>query len=199
MKTTGTNTRWPRILLGLALFCLLPLPGFGQNARLRLDNLEKLSSKATEVNEVTLDGPMLEAASKFLELDKKDPDVAQVKEMLKGFKGIYIKNFEFDQPNQHSQADVEEIRSQLAAPGWSRVVQSRNKRDKETDEVYVMKEGDKVGGVAILVAEPQELTVVNIVGFVDLDKLNLLEGKFGIPDEKEPPKKPSPEAQHEKN
>jgi hypothetical protein len=197
MKTICGSKRWRGIWLGLAMFCVLPLPGFAQNARLRLDNLQKLNDKATEVNDVTLDGPMLELAGKFMELDH-DAEAAQVREILKGLKGIYIKNFEFDKPDQYSQADVEEIRAQLAAPGWSRVVQNRNKRDKETNEIYVMKDGDKVAGAAILVAEPEELTVVNIVGFIDVDKLSLLEGKFGIPDEKEGHKKPSPEGQHEK-
>jgi hypothetical protein len=195
----SANKRWRCIFVGLVLSCVLPLPALAQNARLHLDNLQKLSEKATEVNDVTLDGAMLDIAAKFLDASK-DPDAAQVKEVIKGIKGIYIKSFEFDQPDQYSQADVEEIRAQLAAPGWSRIVQSRNRHEKETDEIYVMKAGDKVQGMAILVAEPQELTVVNIVGFIDIDKLSLLEGKFGIPDEKgekEDHKKPSPEGQHE--
>lgn len=192
MKMTLTNKRWPLILLGLALACLLPLPGFAQNAQLRLDNLEKLSKKAAEVNDVTLDGEMLKVASKFLDLDH-DPEAAQLKDVMKDLKGIYIKNFEFDEPDQYSKEDVEEIRSQLASPAWTRIVQSHDKRQNEIDEIYVMKNGDKIGGMAILVAEPKELTVVNIVGFLDPDKLSLLEGKFGIPEMKDQPKKPSPE------
>jgi hypothetical protein len=193
---TRVRKPWPSILLGLALAGLLPLPGFAQNARLHLNNLEKLNSKAAEVNDVTLDGDMLKLAGKFLEVDK-DPEAAQVKDMLKDLKGIYIKNFEFDQPNQYSPADVEEVRSQLAAPGWSKIVENHNKRGHETNEIYVMRDGDKVSGVVILVAEPKELTVVNIVGFIDLDKLSELEGKFGIPEEKQQPKKSSPEAPNE--
>ena len=45
-----------------------------------------------------------------------------------------------------------------------------------------MLEGEKIGGLVVLSAEPKELTVVNIVGPVDLDKLAALEGQFGIPD-----------------
>ena len=33
-----------------------------------------------------------------------------------------------------------------------------------------------------LASDPKELTVVNIVGPVDLDKLTQLEGQFGIPE-----------------
>jgi len=35
--------------------------------------------------------------------------------------------------------------------------------------------------MAILTAEPRELTVVNIVGQIDMDKLGELSGKFGVP------------------
>src|SRR5713101_1548541 len=199
MKTTNRSLRWPSIVLGGVLFCLLPLSGFAQHARLSLNNLERLNSKAAEVNDVTLEGEMLQLASKFMEIDH-DPEAAQIKEIIKNLKGIYVKNFEFDQPDQYSPADVAEIRAQLAAPGWSKIVENRRKRNGENNEIYLMKEGDKVAGVTILVAGPKELTVVNIVGPIDLDKLSALEGKFGIPNSGEWPKnKPSGEAPHKKN
>jgi Domain of unknown function (DUF4252) len=188
MKTTRKNQRWPNLFLGLILFCLLPLSGFAQNARLQLTNLEKLSGKALEVNDITLEGDMLQLAVKFMEADH-DPDAALVKEMIKGLKGIYVKNFEFDQPNQYSPGDVTDIRVQLAAPGWSKIVENRNIKHAENNEIYVMEDGGKVAGVAILVAEPRELTVVNIVGSIDLDKLSALEGKFGIPSQNERPRR----------
>jgi hypothetical protein len=39
-----------------------------------------------------------------------------------------------------------------------------------------------VGGLAVLHTDDKELTVVNIVGPVDLDKLAKLEGQLGVPD-----------------
>jgi hypothetical protein len=196
---------WPYIFLQAALVCALSLPGQAQNARLELKNLEKLSNKANEVNEITLDGAMLQMASKFIEASQ-DPDAKELKDVVKGLQGIYIKNFEFDAPNEYSQEDVEAIRSQLSGPGWSKIVQSRNKRQGETDEIYVLKVADKVAGVAILVAEPKELTVVNIVGFIDVNKLSELEGHFGIPGDsdshpkkhtKAPTPSPSPDKKDE--
>lgn len=201
MKITRAIQRRPHIFLLLALLCLLPVTAAAQNARLQLNNLEKLSSKAEEVNDVTLDGDMLQLAAKFLDMDH-DPEAAQIKEIIKGLKGIYVKNFEFDKPNQYSPADVAEIRTQLSAPGWSKIVDNRDNRQNEHNEIYLMKEEGKIMGVAILVAEPKELTVVNIVGPIDLDKLGKLEGKFGIPEEKERPKlknRPSSEESHEQD
>jgi hypothetical protein len=37
------------------------------------------------------------------------------------------------------------------------------------------------GGLAVIVAEPRSLTVVNVVGRIDLEKLGALAGQFGIP------------------
>lgn len=184
MKTLASSKELYGVFLGV-LLCCLAVPAQAQNARLKLEHLEKLSSKAAEVNNVTLDGDMLQLAAKFLDLDKDDPEAGQVKDMVKRLKGIYVMSFEFDEPNQYSAADVGEIRTQLAAPGWSRIIESRDKRNAGNDEIYVMKDAsNNVAGIAILVAEPKELTVVNIVGPLDLDKLSALSGKFGIPGEK---------------
>lgn len=161
----------------------LALPAPAQNARLELKSLEKLKNKASEMNDISLDGGMLQMAIKVLSMSN-DPDAMRVKDAVKGLQGIYVKNFTFDQPNAYSQEDVEAIRSQLSGPGWSRVVASRSKQ--ETDEIYVMKDGGKVAGVAILVAEAQELSVVNLVGPIDIEKLGDLGGEFGIPSNAKP-------------
>jgi hypothetical protein len=169
----------PRWCLALAFLCGT-LTASAQNPKLELNNLEKLNSKAAEVNDVTLEGPMLELARKFMEYDH-DSEAKQLQEILKGVKGIYVKNFEFDDPDQYSQADVDAIRTQLSGPGWSRIVESSNRRSHEHDEIYIMKQGDAVAGIAVLVAEKRELTVVNIVGTIDIEKLSQIEGHFGIP------------------
>jgi hypothetical protein len=123
---------------------------------------------------------MLQLASKFMDA-ADDPDAAQMKDVIKDLKGIYVKNFEFDEPNQYSQADVQAIRAQLTGPGWQRIVEARSEHAREHDEIYVMKQGNTITGLAILVAEPMELTVVNIVGPIDINKLASLRGQFGIP------------------
>jgi hypothetical protein len=169
------------IILAIAFLCA-SVPGVAQSGKLEIKYLEKLADKAAEVNDVTLDGALLHLATSILS-KSDDPDAAQVIEVIKGLKGIYIKSFEFDEPNQYSQADVEAIRSQLNGPHWQRIVTSHTKRSGEKDEVYLFKKGDKIGGVVVLVAEAKELTVVNIVGSIDVDKLDKLGGHFGIPDE----------------
>jgi len=140
------------------------------------------------VTDVTLDGSLLEFAVKIIEkAEEGDEDVAQLKSIVKNLKGIYIKSFEFDEASQYSKADVEAIRSQLTSPRWTKIVQSIDKRHNEHDEIYLLKVGERVGGVVILVAEAKELTVVNIVGDVPVDKIAALERHFA-PGEKEPGK-----------
>jgi hypothetical protein len=48
-------------------------------------------------------------------------------------------------------------------------------------QVYGWREGNQPGGLAILVAEPRELRIVNIVWPFDLARLGALQGQFGIP------------------
>jgi hypothetical protein len=48
-------------------------------------------------------------------------------------------------------------------------------------DVHIMSEASIIKGLAVLVVEPKALTVVNLVGPIDVEKLSQLEGKFGIP------------------
>jgi hypothetical protein len=158
------------------------LQAFAQNPRLQFGNLDRLASKSAETVDVTLDGPLLKMAAKFL-AGSKDPEEASIRDMVEKLKGIYVKSFEFDKKGEYTSEDVEAIRSQLRAPGWSRIVGVASRRGGENAEVFVMTDGDagNILGLAILSAEPEELVVVNIVGPIDLEKLSALEGKMGVP------------------
>ena len=101
--------------------------------------------------------------------------------MLAGLKGVYVKSFEFETEGQYSAADVEAIRTQLRGPNWSRLVGVNSKREGNF-EVYLLMNGEQIGGLVVLHTDVKELTVVNIVGPVDLQKLARLEGQMGIPD-----------------
>jgi Domain of unknown function (DUF4252) len=175
-----------KILAGASVIALsAALPARGQNPKLDLGNLSKLADKADEVVDVTLDGPTLKFAEKFMQDDDDEKDDAEALRIIKNLTGIYVKSFEFDKPDQYSDSDVEAIRAQLKNSSWTRMVNvtSRRREDKEIDEVYVMADPNgKNLGLAVLVAEPKELTVVNIVGPIDADHIALLSGEMGIPD-----------------
>ena len=168
-----------RINLILSLLIALPLVVRAQDSRLQLGSLDHLAAKASQTVDVNIDGRLMKAAAKLL--SDKDADELEVKKLVEGLKGIYVRSFEFDSEGQYSPADIEGIRTQLRGPGWSRLVNVISKKEGNL-EVYLLFNGDVVGGLAVLHSDLKELTVVNIVGPVDLDKLAKLEGQFGVPD-----------------
>src|SRR5688572_27687325 len=156
----------PRTIINacVLLAVFVPSAALAQGARLQLGHLDRLSEKAEETVDVTVDAAMLKETAGFLA--GKGSDTTKLHEVLQG---IYVKSFEFDAPNAYTVADLEAVRKQLAAPGWSRIVGIREKH--ELTEIYLWKDGDTNGGLAVISAEPNELTIVNIVGRIDLGSL----------------------------
>jgi hypothetical protein len=141
-------------------------------------NLDHLAAKASETVDVSLNGSTLQFAAKFL--DSKDPDQDKIKKLIAGLEGIYVKSFEFQKKGEWTPADLDGIRNQLKAPEWSRIVGVKS-NEGENDEIYLRQQNGKLTGVAVIAAEPKELTVVNIAGPIDLDSLAELGGHFHIP------------------
>jgi hypothetical protein len=82
---------------------------------------------------------------------------------------VYVREFEFERAGVYTASDLEAIRAQVRAPGWSQLmkVEDREEGDEETVEIYVYGKADRRnfhGAMVIIAAEPRELTVVNIVG-----------------------------------
>ena len=161
------------VVLGAAATAL------AQNPRIQTSQLDALAAKASQTVDVNIDERLMQLAAKFL--SSKDPDEAKVKELVNGLKGIYVKSFEFENEGQYTEADLEGIRSQLRNPAWNKIVNVSSKKEGSV-EVYLMQIGNQISGLAVLASDPKEVTVVNIIGPVDLDKLTQLEGQFGIPD-----------------
>jgi hypothetical protein len=117
-------------------------------------SLDKLAAKASEVVDVSLDGALLQLASRFL--SDRDRD-------------------------QYKDSDVEELRTQLKAPGWARIVSSRSKRNGDNADVYLKTDAGQISGLAVIVTDPKELTIINIVGAIHPEDIRDLGGHFGIP------------------
>lgn len=178
-----------RTALIAILLTLVPvLSAKAQDSRIQMSGLDHLAAKASQTVDVNIDERLMRLAARVL--SNKDEDERQVRKLVEGLKGIYVKSFEFETEGQYVAADVETIRTQLRAPGWTRLVNVTS-RKKGMVEVYLLFAGDMVNGLAVLHTDEKELTVVNIVGPVDLDKLAKLEGQLGVPELGiESPKKP---------
>jgi hypothetical protein len=171
------NIRTP--LLALLLVFAPAVMAQVQDSRIQMGGLDHLTAKASQTVDVNIDARLMRIAAKVL--DEKDEDERQVKKLVEGLKGVYVKSFQFETDGQYVAADVETIRTQLRGPGWTRLVNVTSKKEGMI-EVYLLFNGDQVGGLAVLHTDDRELTVVNIVGPVDLDKLAKLEGQLGIPE-----------------
>lgn len=148
-------------------------------SRLQLSSLDHLAAKASQTVDVNIDERLMRLASKVF--SDNDAEEREIKKVIAGVKGIYVKVFEFENEGQYTSADLETIRTQLRAPGWTRLVNVTSKKEGNL-EVYLLMNGDMVNGLAVLASDVKELAVVNIVGPVDLDKLAKLEGQLGIPE-----------------
>ena len=144
--------------------------------RLNLD-LPGLSDKAAEVVDVTLDGSMLRLAAKFL--SNSDPDERAARDVVQKLEGIYVRSYTFDHDGEYDRAVLQRVRAQLG-PSWKKIVNVRS-RNHDDSEIYIDTRGDQPVGLLVIAAEPHELTVVNIVGPIDVEKLSMLEGNFGVP------------------
>ncbi|HWN07968.1 MAG TPA: hypothetical protein VNO50_01540 [Pyrinomonadaceae bacterium] len=139
-----TAKRLITILLPIALLTITAAAQ--QTARIKLESLDKLASKAVEVvrkEERTKDGNSM----------------------------VYARCFEFKETGDYKGADLQEIRAQLQTSGWSLLMKvnekDRNSQENETAEIYVFGRtagSDVHGGMTIIAIEPKELAVVNIVG-----------------------------------
>jgi hypothetical protein len=167
------------VSLAAVLLLALAVNANAQGGRLELGQLDQLALKASQTVDVNIDERLMRLTLPFL--SSKDPDEAKVRDVINGLKGIYVKSFEFEREGEYSQADIESIRAQLRNPAWSRIVNVNSKKEGSV-EVYLMTVGATVEGLAVLATDPKEVTVVNIIGPVNLEKLAQLEGNFGVPE-----------------
>lgn len=163
----------------LVLGTLLGSIGLSSAQILDLSTLDRLDKKARESTSVNLDADKLLFASKFL--SSEDGDQVKAKRLIANLRGVFVRAFEFDKEGQYNSSDLETLRTQLRKPGWSKIVEVKSREDREATDIYVRSDAKGITGLAIIAAEPLELTVVQLVGAIDPEDLSSLSGTFGIP------------------
>lgn len=163
-----------RKLLLIFVLALLAVPAMAQQVNL---DFPGLAERADEVVDVTLDAAMLHLGARFL--NEHDEDQRAVRDIVKNLQGIYVRSYEFAHDGEYDRSIVDRVKSQLG-PSWKALVTVRSKK-RENVNIYADMRGDRVVGLVIVASEPRELTIVNIVGPIDIDRLASLEGQFGIP------------------
>jgi len=143
---------------------------------LNIPDFSQLRGKAVDSVDVTLDGFLMRLVARFAR--KSEDENAQ---FLSDIKSVRVRNFEFAEDGLYSLADVDSVRRQLSAPGWTQIVSAQKRSEKEKVDVYLCAENEKILGIAVIASEPRSFTIVNVIGNIDIDKLAKLEGQFGIP------------------
>lgn len=154
----------------LTTFLLLGTLAFSQT--MDLSFLDRLSSKAREKSTVDLGPEQLRALAtggKGME-----GDVAQAFAAIKGLRHVTVRSLEFEKAGEYTKADVDQLRGQLKkVVTCSPMVQHES--DGEMAEVY-MCSGKEGMTIAVIAAEPKELTLVYLDGNIDFSALSALGG-----------------------
>jgi len=183
MKRTGVWAGVPGMILGLGIAVTGVAAARAQDDLPAPSPIEKtLAERATHVTEVTLDKNMLAFAAKFMDKDKDDDkDDREAKEMIRNLKGVYVREYEFDKDHSYTADELAGLRKYFEGSDWSPMIHERTKGVAEGTDIYLKLVGGQVQGLFILDAEARELSLVLILGPVDIDKIGSLGGNFGIP------------------
>ena len=177
MNTVNANRFVTPVIMAIALSMgavVAAAPSaLGQSAKLDLSALNKLARKASNVTNVSLGPDAVALAAGHVS--------GKQQKLLQRLKGIYVRDYEFSKPGEYSRRVVEGILRQLHQAGWKALVNVEEKKTGEVTDIYIMREGGETVGMAILDVEPKELTVVNLVGPMNLAELGGLGGNFHIP------------------
>ncbi len=177
---------------------LLPVLAMAQAGKLAIPDFGDLAKKATEAVDITLDGDMLKSASHLMGAGgHHNAGGGDLTDVVDGLKAVTVRSFTFDKPDMYSEKEVAGVLAQVDAPGWKKIISVREKN--EHVEIH-MRENSADGGLLIVSEEPEELTIVNIAGKINLDQLRQLQGHMGVPNmpgvigNDAPPAPPAPPA-----
>lgn len=160
----------PKYLIGVMFFSLA---AFAEQ-ELDLSFLKGLEDKAKESTDINLGPEQIQLMMGFSGEFSKE-----LLGLGKSIERVQVKTFEFDKEGMYSLAEMDSLRAKLKSGEFVPLI---SVKEKGSFTEIVMRKGPKGNrGFVILSAEAREVTIVNIVGDLDLASLGKLTGKFGIP------------------
>ncbi|HAG73344.1 MAG TPA: hypothetical protein DCL66_14195 [Gammaproteobacteria bacterium] len=126
--------------------------------------------------EVSLKAPLLNMMTNLIRTEDE-----QAAEFISKLLRVTVNVFESDAINiDEISASMNQTAKELDAKGWERVVRVRED-DSHVDIYFRLSENaERIHGVAIMVAEPREIVLVNIVGDISTDDISALGRRFDI-------------------
>jgi len=126
--------------------------------------------------EISLKEPLLNMVTNLIRAEEKE-----AAEFISKLLRVTVHVFESDQINVDEVSEsMVDIAADLDAAGWDRVVRVRE--DREHVDIYFRLSDDAamIHGIAIMVAEPGETVLVNIVGDISDSDITALGRRFNI-------------------
>jgi hypothetical protein len=165
-------------VVSVAIACL-PVAAFAGNPQLRLPSFDHLQHSAIDSVNITIGHGLLSFATLALQPD--EPRDAEALAVLRGIESITVRSYQFAVDGMYSKADIDSVRAQLTAPGWSPLAQVRQRDKGEDVDVYVSLDHDKMNGLAIIASSARKFVIVNIIGSIDPSKLAAVQERLGLP------------------
>jgi Domain of unknown function (DUF4252) len=150
-----------------------------ESARLKLPDFSHLQTKAEESVDISVGPFMLWLATKFA--PERNEDGTEIKKILQGIDAVYIRSFAFAEDNAYSKEDIESVRKQLQNEKWQPLAQIHSREKAENVDIFIAIDNDKPTGFAILVTEPREFTIVNVVGTIDPEHIAKVHRNLDLP------------------
>ena len=161
----------PKLIVAVLFSSLLALA----EQELDLSFLKGLEAKAKQSTDINLGPEQIQLMMGFSGEGSKE-----LQGLGKSIERVQVRSFEFDGEGMYSLEDMETLRQKLKSSDFVPLI---SVKDRKSFTEIVMRKGPQGGmrGFVILTAEPHEVTVINIVGNLDMQSLSKLTGKFGIP------------------
>jgi hypothetical protein len=174
-------------LIQLSTALLIASAIWAQSAQVPID-FEQLEKKASDSTKISLDKDLIQMA---LWVIPKKPETEKLRKVVSNLQGIYIRSYTFDKEGDYSPSDLAPLRKTITGSGWNCLVSVHNKKTGEDTDLCLRKDKDRILGLAIINAEPKELTVVNILGAITPEEFSQMQEFLDMPEiniEKSKPK-----------
>ena len=126
--------------------------------------------------EISLKAPLLNMITNLI---RAEDDMAA--DFISKLMRVTVNVFESDSINVAEVADsMEDISADLDEQGWERVVRVREEESHVDIYMRLSESGEFIHGIAIMVAEPGDTVMVNIVGEISGDDIAALGRRFDI-------------------
>jgi hypothetical protein len=139
-------------------------------------SIEGLRQNASSKTEFTLDHSMLVLASK---LDSNNEDLRRV---IAGVSGLSVHRYRFSDARMYEPEALDAVKHSYHAAGWTQLMKNHQRRDGSgVTNLWIRFQNNAISNIAVLVARPDEVTLITVSGSISPLDLSHLSGHFGIP------------------